>query len=223
MRRYALRAMVLAGALTALSVPVFSATQQASACSNPGCVVGVPIGGVPIDTFYSPITITASAAWFDETQLSGEPHPAAVSVPGGLTLSVADWRGNNQGWDAYISSSGVSGPNGNAFPASALAVTGVSAADTGCMGLYSPMCSSATANSGAIGATLDTSPVLAYACPVVGMGFGTHDVGANLSLNLSGTAAELFASPPASWYANFTVSVEEGTSAAFNSMCGAVS
>lgn len=220
MRRQALRALVLIGALGALSVPVFSATQSASACSNPGCVIGVPIGGVPIDTFYSPITITASAAWFDETQLRGEPHPAAVSVPGGVTLSVADWRGNNQGWDAFLGSSGISGPNGNTFPASALAVTGVSAADTGCMGLYAPTCSSAVPNASAIGATLDTSPVVAYACPVVGMGFGTHDVGANLSLNLTGTAAELFASAPASWYTNLTVSVEEGTSAAFNTLCG---
>ena len=35
--RYAFRMLILAGALVALSVPVFSVTHIASACSNPDC------------------------------------------------------------------------------------------------------------------------------------------------------------------------------------------
>lgn len=210
MRRHALRSLVLIAALAALSVPVFSATQNASACSNPGCTITVPIGGVPIDTYYSPISITASSASFNEYPLAGQ--PMSVTLPGSLSLSVADWRGNNQGFDVSLSSTGfASSLSTTTIPASDISVTSVTSTLTGCLGVGTPGCSSIMTTPAAVGSTLDTSPVVAAACPAEAIGFGMYDVGVGLSLNLSGTAAEIFGSAPASWYGSFSVTVNEGT------------
>lgn len=211
MRRHTFRALVLAGALAALSVPVFSATQNASACSNPGCSITVPIGGVPIDTYFSPISITASSATFAEYQLTGE--QTSLTLPGSLSVSVADLRGNNQGWDLSVSSTGFSSSLSSvSIPGSDLSVTGVTSTLTSCVGVGATGCSTIQTVTSGMSATLDMNPIVAVACPAEAVGLGYYDIGVNMNLNLSGQAAEVFTFAPASWYGNFSVTVNEGTS-----------
>jgi hypothetical protein len=215
-----LRALALVGALTALSLPVFAATQTASACAEPSCQIIVPIGGVPVDTYYSPISATSNGASFNETALAGQVAP--IVVPGSLSISIADWRGNNQGLDVQVYSDGFSSSlaNGYVIPATDLTVAGVNAVLTTCMGVGVVGCSSIGTAPGAIGAMLDaaTNPVVAVACPDEAIGFGMYNVGVDMTLTLNGTDAEIFGSAPASWYTDFFVTINEGAGVNFGAL-----
>lgn len=220
MRRHSLRALALVGALTALSLPVFAATQTASACAEPGCQIIVPIGGVPVDTYYSPISATSNGASFAETALAGQVSP--IIIPGSLSVSIADWRGNNQGFDVQVYSDGFSSSlaNGYVIPATDLTVAGVTPVLTACMGVGVVGCSTLGTAPGAIGATLDaaTNPVVAVACPAEAIGFGMYNLGVDMTLTLNGTDAEIFGSAPASWYTDFFVTINEGAGVDFGSL-----
>lgn len=223
MRRHSLRALALVGALTALSLPVFAATQTASACAEPNCQIIVPIGGVPVDTYYSPISATSNGASFAETALTGE--QTTIIVPGTLSLSIADWRGNNQGFDVQVYSDGFTNSlaNGFSIPATDLTVAGVTPVLTTCMGVGVVGCSDLSAAPGAVGMMLDatTNPVVAVACPAEAIGFGMYNLGVDMTLTLTGTDAEIFGSAPASWYTDFFVTINEGPSVDFGGLgCG---
>jgi hypothetical protein len=225
MRRHSLRALALVGALTALSLPVFAATQTASACSTPNCQVIVPIGGVPVDTFFSPISATSNGATFAETQITGE-QTAPIVVPGSLSVSINDQRGNNQGLDVELSSTGFSSSLSLVtIPATDLSITAVTSTLTFCGPLVNSGCSSIGTAPGAVGATLGgTVPVpVAVACPAEAIGMGMYDVGVDMNLTLQpGTPeAEAFEFAPISWFGNFTVTINEGPSVDFGALgCG---
>lgn len=223
MRRHSLRALALVGALTALSLPVFAATQTASACAEPGCQIIVPIGGVPVDTYYSPISATSNGASFAETALAGQVSP--IIIPGSLSVSIADWRGNNQGFDVQVYSDGFNSSlaDGYTIPATDLTVSAVTSTLTACLGEGTPGCSSIDTAPGAVGSMLDsaTNPVIAVACPISATDDGLYNVDLAMDLNLNGTDAEIFGSTPASWYTNFYVTINEGPDLDFGTLgCG---
>src|ERR671930_2028839 len=103
--RYALRTLILAGALVALSVPVFSVTHSASACSLNGCTISVTGSGT-IDSYFSPLEVGTPTIVCDEVQLSGEHNNYFSGCD--LTFSTLDPRGNNEGFVVSVSSGGFS-------------------------------------------------------------------------------------------------------------------
>jgi hypothetical protein len=103
MARRSLRALILVGALTALSIPVFSASGTASACSNPDCSVFISGGSSGIDTFISPLSASFGSISFPETPTQAQLGPTATTtLVGSVELTVTDLRGNNQGFSVYL-------------------------------------------------------------------------------------------------------------------------
>jgi hypothetical protein len=216
MRRLALRALILAAALTTLAVPVFrmsgtpgsSVISTASACSVPGCVFTSTVTGA-FNTFFSPITITVSSVTMQEFHLHGE-QTTGVSLPGTLTLSVNDLRGNNEGFVVSVSSGGFSCtvPNfctGTAIAASDLSVSSVTASLASCIG----MCAAITGLSSAVGKTLDMPVAVAAQCPAELIGLGLYNISVGYTASLSASEAEAFTFFPASYSGTFSLSVDE--------------
>jgi hypothetical protein len=213
MRRHAFRALILAGALVAVSLPVVSGTlTPASACSNPGCTTSGGSTGPILDTYYSPITVTVGATTINEYQLTGEPT-GPVTLPGNsLTISINDRRGNNEGWALSLTSGGLfctdanfcAGATGGIdIPASDLQVTASDPSLVSCVGLC------ATAVGTGVDSTLDGNPVVAYACPAELIGMGLYSVPVTFNVNLSLQEAENFYFFPASYGGSFTATVDE--------------
>jgi len=106
MRRKAIRSLALAGALVALTVPVFSVTHNAAACSGPsGSCTEVSTSSGTFDTFISPLSVALGSVNFPElpTQAEIPPGTATFVMNGSATITVNDLRGNNQGFSVYLS------------------------------------------------------------------------------------------------------------------------
>jgi hypothetical protein len=213
MRRHAFRALVLAGALAALSVPVFH-INSASACdvftlNNCTGVVTVPVVG---DTVTSPLTFTVSGATFNEVQLAGE---VTYTVPGTLSLGVSDMRGNNSGFVVQLSAGAGTGPGTNVtIPASDYTVTG-SMAVNGFCGISAPggACEILTAYT----PTGNLSSWQTIGCagylPGGQEGYGMYVLNTNLQLQIplnQQPLNEIFGTNPKEWIHNFNVQVLTG-------------
>jgi hypothetical protein len=216
--RYALRTLILAGALVALSVPVFSVTHSVAACSNPDCTTSATGSGM-IDTYFSPLEVSAPTIVCDEVQLSGE-HPNYFSGCD-LTFTTLDPRGNNQGFVVSVSSGGFS--SSLAFdsatgkfvniPAGALTFVQADAVLTHCYGIFFGLaCENVKAVTGNYGRTLSSTslPVL-VACPAnaTGKGQWANHVRLNLTVPDAGVGL-IFGEDALSWTGNFTVTLSEG-------------
>ncbi|HZS88014.1 MAG TPA: hypothetical protein VFE42_11050 [Chloroflexota bacterium] len=218
MRRNAFRALVVAGAVMALSLPVLTAPNSASACSNAGCSVTIT-GTSTWDTFISPITATIGTAVFNEVQTAKElPLNSTVTVSGSVGFTVFDLRGNNQGFVAYLSCTGAStgapcmtsslAPANNTaqIGASQFSLGGASTVQTilffgDSVGLGVPIASSGT---------LDVMQPVAGECPREEIGQGIYNVTTPLVLTLSGLQVE-YLTLPVSWFGNFDLTIVEGT------------
>lgn len=219
MRRLVLRALILAAALVALAVPVFrvtgtpgfSAIPTASACSVSGCVL-TNTTSTTFNTFFSPITVSVSSNV--EVQLHGE-LTSGATIPGTLTIAVNDLRGNNEGFEVSLESNGFTCTvanlgnfcSGTAVAASDIAVTSVAASTASCIGF----CAAITADSTAVGSTLDSLVEVATQCPAELVGLGLYDINVGWTATLSAAEAEALSFFPASYDASWTVTVDEST------------
>jgi hypothetical protein len=213
MRRHAFRALVLAGALAALSVPVFQ-INSASACdvnTLGSCTGTVTVTGVG-DTVTSPLTFTVGAPAFSEVTLAGE---VSYSVPGTLSLGVSDMRGNNSGFVVQLSANPGVGPGANVtIPASDYTVTS-STATNGFCGISAP--GGACESLAAVLPTSDLSSPQTIGCASYlpggeeGYGMYTLDEGLLLSIPLSQQPLdEIFGTNPKEWIHSFNVTVLTG-------------
>ncbi len=224
MQRKTLRAVVFAGALAAMSIPVFSGTQSASACSIPGqtdanCSISAPIGGTPIESYYSPLVLDTSSASssFGQTQVGGE---RTVTVRGNVSgLTVRDLRGNNEGFAVSLQSNGASSSmtgvdfNGT-IPAAYFSVDGTPTVSRSvCQQLYgyTPVCEAITATG--TNANLGASQYVAYGCPVEGRGLGVYDVSVPVVMTLpADSPANIAFQSTGSFFPSWTATVTEGSS-----------
>jgi hypothetical protein len=238
MRQHAFRALIVAGALVALSVPALNVASvlpgvhlipSASACSLPdrsdaNCFTTVPIPGVPVDSFYSPPVLSATPVVFHQTRVGGE---ADVAIPGGVTLTVNDLRGNNAGFAVSLAAGDNMTPNcltgsaANVPAADCLVQNSQPNGGTGpfCKGLYgyTPVCEAITnANLGlpaTPGLMLDTARYVAYGCPVQGHGLGLYNIPVNLLIALPADSPENIAfNATGTWNPHFTAILTEGRS-----------
>jgi hypothetical protein len=236
--RYAFRALIVAGALVALSVPALNAASvlsgvhlipSASACTLPdrteaNCSTTVPISGVPVDSFYSPPVLSATPVVFRQTRVGGEED---VAIPGGVTLAVNDLRGNNAGFAVSLAAGDnttldcLTGYAGNIPAADCLLLNSSpnGGAAPFCKGLYGypPGCEVITnANLGlpaTPGRTLDTARYVAFACPVQGHGLGLYTIPVNLLIALPADSPENIAfNATGTWNPHFTAILTEGSS-----------
>lgn len=230
MRRKAFRSLILAGALVALSVPVFSVAPSipglgsfltsVSACSNPGCIITGTITGT-VGTFYSPITIQTSPSNEVESQLCGQPGtdtcPSPVVIPGMLSFGVSDNRGQSQGFTVFVGGPGTSfasapgTPSGVAISVdgSAFTVTGDSASLTSCFGLTG--CAPIVPLASAVGMNLSNPVAVAQQCTNLSdYGNGMYTVGVDYNITLSGQTAENFGLYSGVYDTAIPVSVGEG-------------
>ena len=224
MRRLAVRVLILAAALTTLAVPVFhvagppgwGAIPTASACSNVGCVISSTIPS-QIETFVSPITVSATTATFAERATSAQ-ATGPLTLTGSVGFTVYDLRGNNQGWVASLTSSGFSSSlfPFSTIPASALTVSGLPTVAMTCLGPLGPGGANTCGPGRGVTSTVDLSmvPAVAVECPTEAIGEGAYAVSVPLLLTIPngppGFQAEKFGSYPASWFGNFTVGIMEG-------------
>ena len=222
--RYAFRTLILAGALVALSVPVFSVTHSASACSTKGCTTSATGSGT-IDSYFSPLEVDTPTIICDEVQLSGEHNNYFSGCD--LTFHTLDPRGNNDGFVVSVSSDGFS--NSLAFdsatgqhvkiPAGDLTFAEADAVLTNCFGVFPGVaCEYVKAVTGNVGRTLSSStslPVL-VGCPIeaIGKGRWANHVRFNLTVPDSGVGL-IFGADALSWTGNFTVTLSEGPSIDF--------
>jgi hypothetical protein len=197
----------MACAFLGMSIPVFGTAHTAMACSNAGCVTTVTSPS-QIDTYVSPISVTAVTSTFLERATTSQ--VASVSIPGSLGFTVMDARGNNQGFVASVTSSSFASSLFPLLPISNTAIL-VSATPTVTAVCYGPYnCGSGTGLASSVGASLGSNPAVAVECPVASMGEGQYAVTVPLSLTVTGLTAEKLGSYPASYAGTFTVSVAEG-------------
>lgn len=220
MRRHALRSLVLAGALVALAVPVFSMTNTASACSQAGGLCSVTITGSSTwDTFISPLTATIGTAVFAESATAAElPPGSTATVSGSLGFTVYDLRGNNQGFVAYLQCTGATtgapcmtsslAPSGNGaqIGASQFAIAGAASVQT--IPFFGQSFGTGVSVA-STGGTLDIMQPVAGECPVEGIGQTIYNVTVPLRLTLTGLQVE-YLTLPVSWTGNFDLTVMEG-------------
>jgi hypothetical protein len=240
MRQHPFRALLVAGALVALSVPALNAASalpgvhlipSASACSLPDkpddkCSTTLSIPGVPVDSFYSPPVLSATPVVFHQTRVGGE---ADVTIFGGVTLTVNDLRGNNAGFAVSLAAGDNTTPNcltGSAanVPAADCLVqnsqpNGGGTGGPFCKALYGypPVCEAITnANLGlpaTPGLTLDAARYVAYGCPVQGHGLGLYNIPVNLLIALPADSPENIAfNGTGTWNPHFTATLTEGSS-----------
>jgi hypothetical protein len=242
MRQHAFRALIVAGALVALSVPALNVASDvpgvhlissALACSIPGksdadCSTTVPIIGVPLNSFYSPPVLSANPVVFNQTKVGGE---ANVAIPGSVTLTVNDLRGNNAGFAVSLAAGDNTTPNcltgyaGNIPAADCLLQNSQpNGGGTGpgpfCKGLYgyTPVGCETITNTGlglpaAPGLTLNIARYVAYGCPVQGHGLGLYNIPVNLLIALPADSPENIAfNGTGTWNPHFTATLTEGSS-----------
>ena len=227
--RYTFRTLILAGALVALSVPVFSVTHNASACSNPGCSTS-STGNATIDSYFSPLEVDTPTIVCDEVQLSGEHNNYFSGCD--LTFGTLDPRGNNEGFLVSVSSGGFSNSLAHDsvtrtsvnIPAGDLTFAKAETVLTHCYGLTpGPACEDVKAISGNYGRTLSSSsslPVL-VACPADETGKGRWANHVRLNLTVPDTGVGLiFGEDALSWTGNFTVTLSEGPGIDFSGSYG---
>jgi hypothetical protein len=215
MRRLAFRTLIASAALVAMTAPfaggasgpaswIFS---SASACSNPGCIVITSTTGV-IDTYVSPITITAASNTFDERATTAQ--ASSITLGGTVGFTVLDPRGNNEGWVASLTSTGFSSSLFPLLPipASDITVSGVPTVLETCYGPYD--CGAGVGvDSTGVGLDPFVGVPVAAECPAEAIGEGQYAVVVPLSVTVTGLPAEKLGSYPASWFANFGISVDE--------------
>jgi len=232
LRRHAIRALALTGALLALSVPVLSATSggsgfgfaiPVSACSGPDntCSATSTISGT-VGSFYSGITISPQTSNDVETQLCGEPGtnpscPSTVTIPANLAFGISDYRGQAQGLSVFVGGPGTifqSAPGtpamysfsvgGSAF---VIAPPGPSTTNS-CFGACSPL----VANPLSVGMNLAAPVCVASAAENLG-DYGLADYGVNVPYNivLSGFAAEEYGLLPGRYTTAIPISYQEGS------------
>jgi hypothetical protein len=234
MRQHAFRALIVAGALVALSVPALNVASDvpgvhlissALACSIPNqddnnCFTTVPIIGVPVDSFYSPPVLSANPVVFDQTRVGGE---ANVTIPGRVTLTVNDLRGNNAGFAVSLAAGDGATPNcltGSAanVPAADCVVLGSQpngGIGPNCKGLYGypPVCEIISNAGLAFPATLNVARYVAYGCPVQGHGLGLYNIPVDLLIALPADSPENIAfNGTGTWNPHFTAIFTEGRS-----------
>jgi hypothetical protein len=232
--RNAFRTLILAGALVALSVPVFSVTQThiASACSNRDCFTQ-STGSGTIDSYFSPLEVDPPTIVCDELQLQGE-HPYYY---GGcdLNFTTLDPRGNNEGFLVSVSSNGfwsnlaydsVTGKRVN-IPARDLSFKEADATLTHCYGLTSTVaCEPVGALTDYYGRSLSSTPLpVLVACPsdTTGKGRWANHVRLDLAVPDAGVGL-IFGADALSWYGDFTVTLSEGPDVNYTGAykCGSV-
>jgi hypothetical protein len=205
MHRHAFRTLIVAAALTALVVPVFSATHSASACSNPGCTTTTTISGV-IDTYVSPISLSQASATISERATTAQ--TPVVSLSGTVYFTVLDARGNNEGWIAYLLANGFSSSLFPLLPIPGSDVT-VTATPGNLLTCYGPY--SCGRGVGILpSSNLGLNPAVAAECPIEAIGEGSYAISVPINVTVTGLTAEKLGSYPASWFGSFTASVIEG-------------
>jgi hypothetical protein len=217
MRRLAFRTLIASAALVAMTAPfaggasgpaswIFS---SASACSNPGCTVITSTTGV-IDTYVSPITITAASNTFDERATTGQ--VSSITLGGTVGFTVLDPRGNNEGWVASLTSTGFASSLFPLLPIPAgdITVAGTPLVNMVCYGPYG--CGTGVGIGSSVGSALDpfVGVPVAAECPAEAIGEGQYAVVVPLSVTVTGLPAEKLGSYPASWFGNFGITVQEG-------------
>jgi hypothetical protein len=221
--RHAFRTLILASALVALSVPVFSVTHSVSACSNPDCSTS-STGSGTIDIYFSPLEVGTPTIVCDEVQLSGEHNNYFSGCD--LTFHTLDPRGNNEGFLVSVSSDGFS--NSLAYdsatgqhvkiPAGDLTFAEADAVLTHCFGVLPGVaCENVKAVKGNYGRTLSKGslPVL-VGCPIEAIGKGRWHNHVRLNLTVPDSDVGLiFGEDALSWTGNFTVTLSEGPSIDF--------
>ena len=228
--RNVFRMLILAGALVALSVPVFSVTHSASACSLTNCTTSVKGSGT-IDTYFSPLEVDAPTIVCDEVRLNGEHHDGNYYSGCNLTFTTLDPRGNNEGFLVSVSSNGfwsnlaydsVTGKRVN-IPARDLSFTEADATLTHCYGLTpSVACELVGPLTGYYGRSLSSTPLpVLVACPsdTTGKGRWANHVRLNLAVPDAGVGL-IFGADALSWYGDFTVTLSEGPGVDFSGIYG---
>jgi hypothetical protein len=209
MRRHALRALVLAGALTAFAVPALSMTASANTCpGSPGCT-GSSTG--VIDTYFSPPVVSVNTAVFSETANAGE---VTYYVPGQISLTVNDLTNNNQGFVLSLASSNWTTSLSSTFiPASDFTLNGPAMIDTtSCVYTVGGGCGPVTPVSDTVGVPLSSPAPFAVQCPTEQEGSGLYSITQPLLLTIPVDSPEdlLFGNHDISWYGTFTVSLTQG-------------
>jgi len=218
MRRNAFRALVVAGAVMALSLPVLTAPNSASACSNAGCSITIT-GSSTWDVFISPLTATIGTAVFNEVATAAElPLTATVVIPGSLGFTVFDLRGNNEGFIAYLSCTGAAAglpcmtssksPVGNGAQIGAGQFTIAGAATVTTIPFFGDGVGVGV-NLATPGSSLAAMEPVAGECPAQVIGQGIYNVTVPLNMTLSGLQVE-FLTLPVSWTGNFDLTIVEG-------------
>jgi hypothetical protein len=218
--RNVFRMLILAGALVALSVPVFSVTHIASACSNPDCRTWATGSGT-IDSYFSPLEVDPPTIVCDELELSGEQRYYSSYCD--LTFTTLDPRGNNEGFLVSVSSHGfwnnlaydsATGKSVN-IPARDLSFEEADATLTHCYGLTSTVaCEPVGALTSNYGRSLSSAPLpVLVACPsdTTGKGQWANHLGLKLAVPDAGVGL-IFGADALSWYGDFTVTLSEGPS-----------
>jgi hypothetical protein len=229
--RYAFRTLILACALVALSVPVFSVTHSVSACSLDDCTTSVTGSGM-IDSYFSPLEVNAPTIVCDEVRLNGEHHGGNYYSGCDLTFTTLDPRGNNTGFLVSVASGGfwnslaydsATGKFVN-IPAGNLSFAEADATLTHCYGLFPGLdCEHVKAVTGYYGRTLSSSsslPVL-VACPTnaTGKGRWANHVRLNLTVPDAGVGL-IFGAEALNWTGDFTVTLSEGPNIAYTGTYG---
>jgi hypothetical protein len=215
MRGKLIRSLALAGALVALTLPVANMMQinnSASACSNPGCVINVPISG-GIETYFSPIAVSATAPSTVELALAGETN---ITVTADLNLSATDWRSNNQGFVLTLLAGGAStNASPTTIPGSDFYAITSTATTVGCYGLNPEYCSGIQAADFGTGQNIGPggNNVVAAVCRAdhfVGNGVYSDSLGFQVRLLKGTPEGEVAAQYGMSWTYNFTFGALEG-------------
>lgn len=217
MRRHALRALILSGALVALSIPVFNAVSVSACDVNVlNSCTGSSGGSGILDTVTSPMTFTVGTASFSETALAGE---VAYSIPGSLSIALQDMRGNNSGFAVQLSANDASAPGANVvIPASDFTVTS-STATNGFCGVSATGGACETLVGILPTGDLSSPQTIGVACALTngaeGYGMFTLDEGLLLGIPLSQQPLnEIFGTNPKEWNISFNVSVLQGAAGA---------
>jgi hypothetical protein len=216
--RYAFRTLILASALIALSVPVFSVTHSASACSTPNCTASAKGSGT-IDTYFSPLEVDTPTIVCSEVRLNGEHHKGNYFSFCNLAFATRDPRGNNAGFVVSVASDGFSSPQAYdsvtgalvKIPAGDLAFAGANAVLTNCYGLRPGLaCENVKAVADNYGKTLDAPLAVLVACPanVTGKGLWANYVQLNLAIP-DEKVGLIFGAEALKWIGNFTVTLSE--------------
>ena len=222
MRRNAFRALVLAGALVALSVPVMSITSVSACTGTEGsCTTDGSISGT-VSSYYSGITLQTWPSDEVETQLCGQPGTGdcaiPVVIPASLSFGISDNRGQSQGFLVSVGGSGTSFASAPGTPSSrsitldgdAFTIDSVSATNGGCFGDCAPI----TALNSAVGQDMEFSVPVACQSPTpADLGNAMYGIGVDYHITLDGQDAENFGLFPGMYVTNVSVSVTEGTGA----------